>query len=524
MNAFSVVVVGCEEEREMELTVDLTRIRAMPQERPFPTGVLFGVRKGPAELCSEKENQVHFVTLSNCGQGVNDVGRTGMWLDESAGPLHVLIWDRHTETFALLSPDAPQHKRVQEMIDSGAHLCEYAYPNIWKSFSTGISTSVLERLLVPPGVHTVAGTSDITASTDSQEHSSLKDTETSAQRKERHVEALLHQRARATEQLTPYFADNAGGRVPSWPELYPPTATIANIPVAERTSFYFDSSQRLEWVLKHCGGEKALIGGLKVAFVHFLLLACQTGLEHWKHVIKMLCTCGDVAVSRHTDMFAAFLRTATAHLLCADFNELLSDPDSSAYEFFEDCFGGFYETLGTECFGSVELMRASGSLRRALIKRCGIDPRGGETFDGGEGPVLLCEDGSRELTEEEAQSFLEEVQRNGGPNTSSERRRRAGRGMDTEESPEDYTPSTEHVEKRDKLSEAIDFANVKLREAEENGSSMEVEDKQEEAEIESTKRTLQPSFKNRRKKKQGAPVGPLRKMNGPMSFGDEDDL
>ena len=529
MNSFSVVVIGCEEEKEMELTVDLTRLRAMPQERPFPTGVLFGVRRGPPEQGGERNSQMHFVTLSNCGQGVNDVGRVGVWLDESVGPLQVLLWDRHDETFTVLSPDAPQHKRVQEMIDGGAHLCEYAYANIWKSFSSGITSRVLERLLIPPGVHTVAGNTNDTNDPESQGPSSAEHMETSAQRKERHVEALLHQRAKATGQLTPFFADNAGGRVPSWPELYPPTAAIARMPVPERTSFYFDSSQRLEWVLGHCGGEGALIGGLKVAFVHFLLLACQASLEHWKHVIKMLCTCGDSAVCRHTDMFAAFLRGVSAHLLCADFNELLADPDSSAYEFFEECFGGLYEVLGAECFGSVDLMRASGSLRRALVKRCGIDPGNRGAIDEGEGPVLLCEDGSRELTEGEAQDFLEEMRKEEGPHTCSERRRRARGTMDVEEGKETYEPSSMHVERRNRLSEAIDSVQLGGKNDKDkgflDGSTMDVEYKQTNGNGENTKKVIQPSFKNRRKKKQSGPATtPLRKMNGPMSFGDEDDI
>lgn len=521
MDSFSVVVIGCEEEKEMELTVDLTRLRAMPLERPFPTGVLFGVRRGPSEQVTERSSQMHFVTLSNCGQGVNDVGRAGIWLDESAGPLQVLLWDRHDETFTLLPPGAPQHKRIQEMIDGGAQLCEYAYANIWKSFVAGITPRVLERLLVPPGVHTVAGNTNDTGITETQSPSSTECPETSAQRKERHVEALLHQRAKTTGQLTPFFADGAGGRVPSWPELYPPTAAIARMPVPERTAFYFDSSQRLEWVLGRCGGEAALIGGLKVAFVHFLLLACQASLEHWKHVIRMLCTCGESAVCKHTDMFAAFLRGVSAHLLCADFNELLADPDSSAYEFFEECFGGLYEVLGTECFGSVDLMRASGSLRRALVKRCGIDPGNRGGIDEGEGPVLLCEDGSRELTEGEAQRFLEEMRKEEGPHTCSERRRRARGTMDVEESKETYEPSTRHVEKRNRLSEAIDSVQLDLKDESGksfgDGNDMEVED---------TKRVIQPSFKNRRKKKKkqgGLATTPLRKMNGPMSFGDEDD-
>ena len=544
MKDFSVVVIGCEEEKEMELTVDLTRLRAMPQERPFPTGVLFGVSR--SSTTEAEGGLLHFVTLSNCGQGTNDVGRTGVWLDESAGPLHVLLWDRRAEAFSVLPPDAPQHTRVQEMLAGGARLCDYAYLNVWRSFSSGVTRSVLERLLVPPGVLVVPGAS--TNANDDNTGAEIEKTSTEmdvegnsgsssggAQRKQRHVEALLLQqqwKAGAGQQLTPYFAEGAG-RAPSWPELYPPASTIAEMSVPERTAFYFDSSQRLEWVLGRCGGEDALVGGFKVAFVHFLLLACQAGLEHWKHVIRLMCTCGDAAVARRPGLFAAFLRAVAAHLLCADFNELLADPDSSAYGFFGECFGGLYEVLDAECFGSTELMRAAGSLRRALVKRCGIDPTNcsncnsivagdvSVTEENG-GPVLLSEDGTRELTEEEALRFLEEARREAGPHTCSERRRKA-RGQQAEkDNSSSSEPSAGHVERRNRLAEAIDSVQTELREDE---KGMDVEAVEKEDSGKATKKTLQPSFKNRRrKKKPNTQAINAHRMTGPMSFGDEDDI
>jgi A1 cistron-splicing factor AAR2 len=81
----------------------------------------------------------------------------------------------------------------------------------------------------------------------------------------------------------------------------------------ELTKLNFDKSALLEQLLKEYqqehpdfNSEQFLLGELQFAFICFLIGQCQDGLDQWKNIIELLCSC-DEAINEHPQLFVEFI-------------------------------------------------------------------------------------------------------------------------------------------------------------------------------------------------------------------------
>jgi len=116
------------------------------------------------------------------------------------------------------------------------------------------------------------------------------------------------------------------------------------------------------------GNQFGVLGEVEFAFCSFLLGESLEGLEQWKHLTRMLCSC-DTAVDTKQDLFAAFTR-----LLSAQFRSLPKDFFSDALSsenFLRSCLRDYLEILEDSPKRSAELRKEEAQLRALLKSKFG---------------------------------------------------------------------------------------------------------------------------------------------------------
>lgn len=338
MQRRAVIFAGLERAPGVLVGVDMTRIELPTMQQQLPPGVLFGVDFSRHE---EDEDDaaaavLHFAYA--CGAGV--------WVDVRGG-VEVLCWDASTEELCCADVSSSAREKAVSDAAFGAQLCAPQSEGAWAELTKHITGDVLAHAGIPCGTKVLPGALIDELSADASSASSV----------------------------VPFFAGL--GRVPVWSALRPPHAFLAEMTPAQRTTFGYDASERLEWVLTHNSiSERALVGEFQLAFVCFLLLASQSALEHWKGIIRLLCACGTSALERRPWLFEAFLAAAAAQFARCDLAELLADPllaptaSDGGGSLVEVAFRGLFESLA----GNERLRRAAKRFRAVAVKRCGFDP------------------------------------------------------------------------------------------------------------------------------------------------------
>lgn len=243
---------------------------------------------------------IHFVYFSATNNHGDVAPRVGFMHDFKRSEFVVKKWDSENEGISLIEVSDIEVARLKaDLLNLDRYLGPYPFDAYkkWKSLTDRITVNHLSRLVPTSGwirsaLELSAG--EMNASPKVKKRRSRPST---AEEKE--------------DDLLPELKPVPGTelRLTHLPlESYPKGSTPAEI-----TKHSLDQSYTLESMLSTYENVCDLIGELQFTFVCFLVGYSLEALDHWKMLVKLLCSC-ETAVSHRTQLYSQFIEALEVQL------------------------------------------------------------------------------------------------------------------------------------------------------------------------------------------------------------------
>ncbi|MCO5582539.1 hypothetical protein L7F22_036436 [Adiantum nelumboides] len=329
----------------------------------------------------------HFVYYSPSSRhGANQPFFTGFFIHPDAGDVFVRRWDPHFETLVKLS-DPDEEERYQASVrnfDLDRHLGAYDlhHHHTWKRLTSHITPQVIERLEPVASNISVMHEADYadklpqTAAEcymnqhldEQREVLSNRQAAIEAQAMARtadddmvldkagnggfQTEGPCSRYADGTSMSIDYgtgrqwergarqdaegstFLNKDAGRQSSdrcFYTRFPYLVRRRGVTGSVLTMLNVDKSAELDYLLEnqYGGAENVLLGELQFSFIAFLMGQSLESFGQWKSIVCLMLSCNEAPLSKHTQMFVAFLDIVCFQLLIGLRNEELSDVHST---------------------------------------------------------------------------------------------------------------------------------------------------------------------------------------------------
>lgn len=243
---------------------------------------------------------IHFVYYSATNKHGDVAPRVGFMHDFKRSEFVVKKWDSESEGISPVEViDAEVARLKADLLNLDRYLGPYPFDTYkkWKNLTNRITENHLSRLVPTSGL--IRSALDLSAAERSASPKAKKrrSRPSTAEEKEDDLLPELTPLPGTELRLTP---------LPS--ESYPKGSTPAEI-----TKHSIDQSYTLEAMLSTYENICDLIGEVQFSFVCFLVGNSLEALDHWKMLVKLLCSC-ETAVSRRTQLYSHFIEALEAQL------------------------------------------------------------------------------------------------------------------------------------------------------------------------------------------------------------------
>ncbi|GJQ08298.1 hypothetical protein GpartN1_g89.t1 [Galdieria partita] len=303
---------------------------------------------------------IHFLYFST-----SNVMRSGIFFEAASRQVIIFGWNSKEEFFQLV--EIVDNTELWHQLQYNVHLAIIPpeTDREWKRQSNYLTKDLLQNLNLSIFSHVQPG----------------------------QVDELYGNLANNGSVVPGYSLDNV--RTPIFTPI--PSERRANIHSTpeEITKFNMDATQRLESLLEHynyltnsCAdvdysdkhlsrGEYLLLGEQQVSFILFMLLFSLPGLEQWKKLTDLLCSCDDM-LRTHAHLFSVFTRNLRFQLEAAPC-DLFTD-ELSADNFLRGALEKLFDVADESTFLDAPLKRNIEKLKNVVIANFGWCFREGKTF------------------------------------------------------------------------------------------------------------------------------------------------
>uniref|UniRef100_A0A914V7U3 Protein AAR2 homolog n=1 Tax=Plectus sambesii TaxID=2011161 RepID=A0A914V7U3_9BILA len=239
---------------------------------------------------------VHFIYYS-CGRAP----RIGFFHDFKPQEVLVKKWDKQTEDLSMETVDEEEISRFRSNLQSmDPFLGPYPFDTYrsWFALSSHMTGPLVEQLC-PLSGRITSQAELVTMETELMEAATSEVARNSNTVDRQHPTRLR-------------FADSQGLPImrirPGYDLRFHAIPERQQLSASERAGMVMDASAQLERLLTEFSDEKQLLGELQFAFVCFLMGQIYESFEHWKRLVRLLCSCHEALVSRR-QLFMDFLMT-----------------------------------------------------------------------------------------------------------------------------------------------------------------------------------------------------------------------
>ncbi|XP_049770617.1 protein AAR2 homolog [Schistocerca cancellata] len=319
---------------------------------------------------------VHYVHYSATDQLGDTAPRSGFMYDFKTSEVVVRRWDKDAEDLDIKDVGDEEKARVRSnLLNLDRFLGPYPF-DIWKkwqSMTNKISARLAERLMPECGqVRSAPEMAPTPSDGDGAEEGrrGRRSGATAEEREERLLPALCPLPGTAP-RLTPL-------PLQGWPRGATP---------AEVTRHSLDSSFKLDTLLQQMDSPDELLGELQFCFVLFLVGHSLDAFEHWKRLVRLLCSCVD-ALGSKPQFFVDFISVLETQVTEIP-EEFLADIVANK-NFVYVSLRELFRNLQDTCCEADSRLKARGErLARALTGRLGWDFSELELEEDDEAPVVV---------------------------------------------------------------------------------------------------------------------------------------